>query len=227
MNAQSCRSPLPGMGRAPSLAARSSASGGSRPIPFIQTAVVVSINLPFVFRVSCRRNVFASNMKMSALRIALVVGAALSLVPYRTVTVPVWRIRFVDRVGEPFNSLPVTQTWRNYSVETTDHHADGATDKDGYVEFPERELWAPLILRILGPIRSVIGSGAHASFGRSAWIFPKCGLEMVGQRLPTYWGKDLLDRVMLGYSERAAIFHSDPACKLVNEQAQNAANGKS
>jgi hypothetical protein len=165
-------------------------------------------------------------MKRSSLRIGLVVGAALLLIPYRTVTVPVWRIRFVDHVGEPFNSLPVTQTWRNYSVETTDHHADGATDKDGYVEFPERKLWAPLILRILGPIRSVIGSGVHSSFGRSASIFQKCGLEMLGQRLPTYWGKDLPDRVMLGYNERAAIFHSDPACRLANLQAQNAANDR-
>jgi hypothetical protein len=165
-------------------------------------------------------------MKRSSVKIALVLGVVLSLIPYRTVTVPVWRIRFVDNAGKPFSSLPVSQTWRNYSVETTDHHADGATDKDGYVEFPERWLWAPLVLRILGPIRSVLGSGAHASFGRSAWIFPKCGLQMLGSRLPTYWGKDLPVRVMLGYNERAATFQSDPICALANEQAQNAVNAR-
>jgi hypothetical protein len=161
-------------------------------------------------------------MKRASLEIALVIGVVLSLIPYSTVTVPSWRIRFVDNLEQPFVSLPVSQTWRNYSVEKTDHNADGETDKDGYVMFPERTLWAPLVLRILGPIGSVLGSGAHASFGRSSWIFQKCGLKMLGSRLPTYWGSDLPDRVKLGYNERAAPFHSDPPCALASEQAKNA-----
>ena len=76
-----------------------------------------------------------------SLLIALVM---LCLMPYKTITVPAWRLRFVDEVGKPFSSLPVSETWRNYSVEVADHHADGATDKDGYVEFREHALWAPL-----------------------------------------------------------------------------------
>jgi hypothetical protein len=156
------------------------------------------------------------------LSIALVV---LCLIPIRTVTVPPWRLRFVDELGRPFSSLPVGETWRNYSIEVTDHHADGLTNTDGYVEFPEHTLWAPLLLRIVGPVRSVLGSGVHAGFGRSAWIFSKCGLAMRGSRLPTYWGDDLPDRVVLGYDEIAARFHPDPRCAIANQQARGAVNG--
>jgi hypothetical protein len=144
-------------------------------------------------------------MRLPSRQLLLITLVVLCLIPFRTITVPAWRIRFVDEVGKPFSSLPVSETWRNYSVEITDHHADGATDKDGYVEFPEHTLWASLVLRIMGPVRSVLGSGVHASFGRSAWIFSKCGLAMRGSRLPTYWVEDLPDRAILGYDERAAL----------------------
>lgn len=154
--------------------------------------------------------------------IAIAIVLVMAMIPFRTTTVPNWRIRFVDELGKPLSSLPVVQTWRNYSVEQTDHNADGITDQDGYVQFPKRTLWAPLMMRILGPIESVIGSGAHASFGQAAWILPKCGLQMRGSRLPTYWGKDLPGRVVLGYNESTVRFNSDPRCQLATEQTRGA-----
>src|SRR5450631_3006045 len=128
----------------------------------------------------------------------LVVVIAIALIPHRTITVPAWRIRFVDESGAPFSAVPVSETWRNYSVEWSDNSDEAATDQDGYVSFPERAVWSPAIIRILGPVWNVLGAGVHASFGRSAWIFPKVpGLQFRGERLPTYWGKDLPSQAIL------------------------------
>jgi hypothetical protein len=130
---------------------------------------------------------YVSDTMRTCLRTALVVGVVLSAIPYRTITVPAWRIRFTDEGGTPFRSLPVNQTWRNYSVEAHDHHASGITDEDGYAQFPERSMWAPLVLRAIGPIQSVLRAGAHAGFGSSAWVITPCDLSERGSRLATYW----------------------------------------
>lgn len=122
------------------------------------------------------------------LQIAVVAGVVLSAIPYKTTTVPAWRIRFTDESGVPFRSLPVNQTWRNYSVEASDHRASGVTDENGYAQFPERSVWSPLVMRVLGPIGSIIGAGAHASFGSSAWIMTSCDVMERGSRLATYYG---------------------------------------
>jgi hypothetical protein len=158
------------------------------------------------------------------LQIAVVAGAVLSAIPYKTTTVPAWRIRFTDESGVPFRSLPVNQTWRNYSVETSDHHASGMTDENGYAQFPERSVWAPLVLRVIGPIGSVLGAGVHASFGSYGWIMTSCDLMERGSRLATYYGADLPGQITLGYFDRSDIRRTvpmsvEPRCKLQEEQA--------
>jgi hypothetical protein len=162
------------------------------------------------------------------LKIALIAGVVVSAVPYKTTTVPAWRIRFTDESGQPFRSLPVQQTWRNYSVEVGDHHATGLTDDGGYAQFPERSVWAPLVLRVLGPIGSILSAGAHASFGSTGWITNSCDLMERGSRLAAYFGSDLPDHITLGYFDRGDIRHHvpmpiDPRCKAQEDQAVRAA----
>jgi hypothetical protein len=159
-----------------------------------------------------------------SLQIALVAAVAFSAIPYRTITVPAWRIRFTDESGAPFQSLPVNQTWRNYSVETKDHHASELTDENGYAQFPKRSVWAPLVMRVLGPIGSILGAGVHASFGPSGWIMTSCDLMERGSRLATYYGTDLPVHITLGYFDRGNIRNMvpmsvDPRCKAQEEQA--------
>lgn len=158
--------------------------------------------------------------------IAVVAGVVLSEIPYKTITVPAWRIRFTDESGMPFRALPVNQTWRNYSVESSDHHAGGMTDENGYAQFPERSVWAPLVMRVLGPIKNMLGAGAHASFGSSGWIMTSCDLMERGSRLAAYYGTDLPDHITLGYFGRGNIrrivpMSVDPRCKQQEEQAKN------
>jgi hypothetical protein len=159
------------------------------------------------------------------IQIAVVAGVVLSAIPYKTIAVPAWRIRFTDESGMPFRSLPVNQTWRNYSVESHDHHASGMTDENGYAQFPVRSVCAPLVMRVLGPIKSILGAGAHAGFGSSGWIMTSCDLMERGSRLATYYGADLPDHLTLGYFDRGNIRSSivpmsvDPRCQQQEEQA--------
>jgi hypothetical protein len=158
------------------------------------------------------------------LQIAVVAGVVLSAIPYKTTTVPAWRIRFTDESGVPYRSLPVNETWRNYSVEVSDHNASGMTDENGYAQFPERSVWSPLIMGVLGPIGSILGASAHASFGSSGWIMTSCDLIERGSRLATYYGADLPDHLTLGYFDRGNIrsivpMSADPRCKEQEAQA--------
>lgn len=162
------------------------------------------------------------------LQIALLAGVVVSAIPHKTITIPAWRIRFTDESGVPFQSLPVNQTWRNYSVEASDHNARGVTDENGYAQFPERSLWAPLLLRVLGPIGSFFIGGVHAGYGSSGWIMTPCDLMERGSRSATYYGTDLPDHITLGYYDRGDMrrlvpLPIDPRCKEQEEQAIRAA----
>ena len=109
-------------------------------------------------------------------------------------------------------------------MEVSDHNASGMTDENGYAQFPERSVWSPLILRVLGPIGSILGAGAHASFGSSGWIMTSCDLIERGSRLATYYGVDLPDHLTLGHFDRGNIrsivpMSADPRCKEQEAQA--------
>lgn len=136
-----------------------------------------------------------------------------SLIPFETVTVPAWKIRYVDGAGRPVSGLKLRQTWQNESVESSPHFAVAFTADDGAVAFPERRLRAPLILRLIGPVRNVLATGVHASFGPSSWIVPVCGFTERGGGA-VYEGADLPQRVVI---ERSAPSGSlgladDPDC---------------
>jgi hypothetical protein len=152
---------------------------------------------------------------------------ALTIVPTQSITVPEWRVQFVDVTGKPFASLPVSQTWQNYSVESSAHYADGTTDREGYVAFPERTLWAPVLFRVFGPITSVLfRGGVHAGFGPSSWIVVKCDLLETGPgRVAAYTGRDIPAKIVLKYYDRTSIRKAtsmpyDSRCRVPDDQAR-------
>src|SRR5690349_10497790 len=90
------------------------------------------------------------------------------LIPFPTDTVPEWRVRYLDGKGRPVVGLPVEQTYQNYSFESTANVMTLRTDSNGYVAFLLHSAWSPLLFRILGPVRNVLMTGVHASFGPSS-----------------------------------------------------------
>jgi hypothetical protein len=49
--------------------------------------------------------------------VILAACALLLLLPLRSITVPSWRVRFVDRAEQPLASLAIKQSWADFSVE--------------------------------------------------------------------------------------------------------------
>lgn len=172
---------------------------------------------------------------MRMLLFALLIGAlaAPALVRVETVTVPPWRVRFMDLKGEPLRGLAVEQTWRDYSVESGEeaagNRATGATNGDGWVSFPERRLDASLLARIIGPVRSINQGGLHAAFGPQSAIYSGCHMEPVGWAHPLYTGEALPETITLRYAgspeeakERYAPGHP---CEPIVRQAAGAEPG--
>jgi hypothetical protein len=122
--------------------------------------------------------------------------------------------------------MPAREFWQNYSVESTGGVAIGTTDGGGYIDFPERTLWAPVGLRLAGPVMSVLRSGFHASFGSSAHIVPLCDVLERGERMSIFVGGDAPTKVVLGYFDRGGIRAATgmPAapseCQSVEKQAR-------
>jgi hypothetical protein len=81
----------------------------------------------------------------------LLVLAMLALVvaiPFKTTTVPDWEVQIVDINGVPLADKPVRQEWSysdlfGYSTQVIN------SNENGIVRFPEREFWAPLLIRFL------------------------------------------------------------------------------
>jgi hypothetical protein len=151
--------------------------------------------------------------------------AAPALIRTGSVTVPQWRVRFVDLKGEPLRGLEVKQTWRNYSVESADEAAEnlatGATDGDGWVTFPERRLTTSLLARIIGPVRSIQQGGMHAAFGPQSALYPSCRLMPVGWVEPVYAGGALPESITLRYTgtpeEAKDVVPGDPCAPLIRQ----------
>jgi hypothetical protein len=145
-------------------------------------------------------------------------------IPFPSVTVPEWRVQFVDRKGRPFTGLKVEQTWQNYSTETSDHKESRRTDAQGYVSFPKRTNWAPLAIRILGPVASFFfGGWWEAAYGPSTWIIPSC--NVLGSAGYNNSGV-LQNQVVLEYYDRSGlreIFGDPPVlpeCASIEAQAR-------
>jgi hypothetical protein len=164
---------------------------------------------------------------LRTLIIAMLIAAlaAPAFIRTESVTVPPWRVRFVDLKGEALRGLEVEQTWRNYSVESGDeaagNRATGATDGDGWVSFPERRLNTSLLARIIGPVRSVQHGGMHAAFGPQSALHASCRLMSVGWVEPVYSGGTLPESITLRYAgtpeEAKDVAPGDPCAPLIRQ----------
>lgn len=96
-----------------------------------------------------------------------------SLIPYRTVFVPRWRVKVVDENGKPYKGQLVRQFCDNYSLDVSPCSNDDAnqrSDENGYVEFPERVIVANLVFRICKPLLSYVLLLAHGSVGSDIYL---------------------------------------------------------
>jgi len=106
---------------------------------------------------------------MSAARkrivVILVLISILLLYPFNTTLVPEQHVLVVTEDMHPISNILVRQIWQDYSLEARGHEEDLPTDVNGRVTFPARTIRASLLMRIFGPLKSVLGQGVHASFG--------------------------------------------------------------
>lgn len=96
---------------------------------------------------------------------------AASLVPYRSVVCPAWRVEVVGTNGKPRPSVKVTQDWTYYSLQSEPQTDVRMTDDRGEVVFPMRSVWASALRRALGAAWELARMGLNASFGPHASIF--------------------------------------------------------
>ncbi len=153
-----------------------------------------------------------------------------SLIPFKTTTVPEWRVRYIDKKGRPFASLPVEQTWQNYSAEASANYLRKETDQQGYIKFPKHEVWAPLLVRFALPIINVLSSGINAGFGPTSWLVTSCNVLHVGDGA-VYDGNDLPSTVVLGFFDFSGQNKPDasstpPQCTIIEAQAKDASNSE-
>lgn len=110
---------------------------------------------------------------MSRRRIIVVILLTLLVIPFPTIVVPTWRMRIVDTFGNPCKDREVTTTWAHYTISVLGngfHSGQQNTDGDGYVEFPTRTIWAPMIWRLIAPVLAYPLTLAHGSVGVYATI---------------------------------------------------------
>ena len=104
--------------------------------------------------------------------VILVLLSIVLLYPFKSTLVPEQHVLVVTEDMRPVSNILVRQIWQDYSLETRGHEEDLPTDVNGRITFPTRTIRAPLLMRIFGPLRSVLGQGVHASFGVHVDMFP-------------------------------------------------------
>ena len=111
----------------------------------------------------------------------LIIGviAFVLFVPYKTTIVPEWKLRAVDKNGEPIPHAGFRQSWNNDSYDISGwDFIEG--DDNGYVVLPERSFYAPLIYRIPRSAIAYLMLLAHGSVGNDASLnalTDKCSSE--------------------------------------------------
>jgi hypothetical protein len=109
---------------------------------------------------------------MSRKRAVIIILAAVLFIPFPTVVVPTWKVRSVDTAGNSCANQRVDTSWGHYTINVLGNafnYESKQTDSDGYVEFPTRTIWSPLIWRLISPLLASVvyamhgGSGIHAT----------------------------------------------------------------
>lgn len=154
--------------------------------------------------------------------------ALLLLLPVRTVTVPQWRLQFVDARGQPLAGLEVHQSWKDFSVDGQGNDPEGdnaTTDAKGIVVFPERVRWASLARRLWRPVDTELNSFRHRPEGRLTRIVLFCPLhskEFNGSSMSPmdFRATSLPDRLQLT-ADDAAHGGIDPSCERLLDQVRS------
>ncbi|MDQ4120756.1 MAG: hypothetical protein M3209_04845 [Acidobacteriota bacterium] len=102
--------------------------------------------------------------------ILFILCGVILLVPFPTTVVPEWKVRVVDQNGKPFVGEAVREYWQHYSLESSGHQEERLTDENGYVVFPKRTIWSPLLWRIVSTSLAAVSTLAHGSMGIDAWL---------------------------------------------------------
>jgi hypothetical protein len=103
----------------------------------------------------------------------LALGA--TLVPYRTVLVPKWRVQLVNKQGVPYAGEMVDQICEHYTYDVNPCllAADDIrryTDENGYVEYSEKSFSLSLMSRIVRACKSYFLLIAHGSVGPVVYL---------------------------------------------------------
>jgi len=89
--------------------------------------------------------------------------------PWRYLASPKWEVQVIDPYGNPVPGISTRLVYQNYSVEGHSHEITSKTDERGQAIFSPQYERASAFQWLFFTARSVTG-GAHASFGRSAFI---------------------------------------------------------
>ena len=78
-------------------------------------------------------------------RYIIILIVIVMIFPFPTTIVPAWKLKVVDGRENICPNKEVTQTWAHYSIYIGSGNfqsEDRLTNEEGYVEFPERTVWA-------------------------------------------------------------------------------------
>lgn len=118
------------------------------------------------------REIIGETLKKKILIIALCILIGLAIYPFESTVVPAWRVKVVDVNEAVCENMPVTEMWGHYSLFLSGdfQSADDTTNRDGFVEFPERRVRAIGIRRLVMPFVTKALTIAHGSTGVSGAV---------------------------------------------------------
>jgi hypothetical protein len=92
--------------------------------------------------------------------------------PFESTVVPAWKVKVIDVDGVRCQNMPLFETWGHYSLFLSGNFQseDGVTDREGFVEFPERRMRAIGIRRLVMPFVTEALTIAHGSTGVSGSV---------------------------------------------------------
>lgn len=111
-------------------------------------------------------------LKSVVVIICVALLAAVFSYPFTSTVVPAWRMRIVEETGRPYAGIQINQSWKHYSLELEagENGETRSTDRNGYVEFPERNLRMSLLSRIFRVTFTHASTILHGSTGITAYI---------------------------------------------------------
>lgn len=94
------------------------------------------------------------------------------LLPFPYTVVPEWKVQIKHEDGRLGSNMEVTQMWTDSSVAMGFGMSMERlkTDEGGFVTFPKRTFYAPLLVRGFGYLMSYIDFWSHASFGSVSYF---------------------------------------------------------